>query len=68
MNIAQNIADRFGGQTALARVLGFPQTTVSYWCQRGLIPAKHQAPILAEAKARGISLQPADFFPAEGAA
>lgn len=64
MAYASKIIDRFGGTRAMATALGLPPSTVQSWKEVGLIPAKHQQAILDEARARGIDLEPADFFDA----
>jgi len=61
---AQQIIDRFGGQSALARLLGRPQSTVHYWSKSGTIPAKWHGQILALAQREGIELYPGDFIEA----
>lgn len=40
----------FGGQTALARLLGCAQSTVAGWKQRGIIPARRQRQLFRAAK------------------
>ena len=42
MNAAQTIIEKFGGQTALASLLGKGQSTVQHWAKVGMIPAKWQ--------------------------
>lgn len=37
---AREIIEKFGGQSALARLLGRPQSTVSYWAKTGKIPIR----------------------------
>jgi hypothetical protein len=61
MNTAQRVIAKFGGQTALAHILGKPQSTIQYWSKAGAIPAKWHKPILAAAIERGLSLGPADI-------
>ncbi len=62
MNIAKIIVERFGGQTALATLLGKGQSTVSYWVKTGVIPTKWHSTLLAIAKENGIRLSADDFF------
>jgi argininosuccinate lyase len=63
MNTAERIIERFGGISALARALGHRHpTTVQGWKQRGVIPARRQADVLAAAKAQNLSLSAEDFF------
>ena len=58
---AKDIIAKFGGQTALAILLGKGQTTVSYWAKTGVIPAKWQATLLELAVLQSIPLEAADF-------
>ena len=65
MNAAKLIVIKFGGQSALASLLGNHQSLVSYWCKTGIIPAKWHTQLLDLAQAKGIQLSPADFLPFE---
>src|SRR6185295_10135523 len=58
---AREIIDRFGGQSALARLIGKGQSTVAYWAKSGVIPAKWQSQLLEIAKTNFVSLTPSDF-------
>ncbi len=62
--MSRSIVTRFGGGTALGRILGIPQRTVNNWEAVGRIPAKWQAAVLAAGQALDPPLTPADFFPA----
>jgi hypothetical protein len=62
MNAAQKIISKFGGQSALASLIGKGQSTVQHWASVGTIPAKWQKQILEMARARGIDMGPSDFF------
>ena len=55
------IIDRFGGQSALGKLLGKRQSTIQHWYANG-IPSKWQKPLLELAKTQAINLQPHDFF------
>jgi hypothetical protein len=55
------IIDRFGGQSALAKMLNKRQSTIRHWYVNG-IPAKWQNPILDLARSHSIDLSPEDFF------
>src|SRR5688572_23747889 len=67
MTTAANVVAKFGGQAALAKLLGTAQSTVQYWVQSGTIPAKRHPALLALARERGIELYPGDFIaPPEG--
>ncbi len=59
---AKAIIERFGGQTALAKLLGRGQSTIGYWAQSGVIPAKWHGPLLDLALQRGVPLSPHDFL------
>ncbi len=59
---ARDIIDKFGGQSALAVLLGKGQSTVSYWAKTGIIPARWQPRLLSVALERGIPLSPRDFM------
>ena len=59
---ARQIIDKFGGQTALARLLGVGQSTVSYWSKTGIIPAKWQSRLIEAAASKGVELSNNDFL------
>jgi hypothetical protein len=61
MSKASEIIEKFGGQSALAKMLNKRQSTVRHWYVHG-IPAKWQKPILDLAKNQGVDLRPEDFF------
>ena len=62
MNPAQNIIQKFGGQSALAFLIGKGQTTVQHWGKTGMIPAKWQPILLKLAAEKGIELSAGDFM------
>jgi hypothetical protein len=62
MDSAQRIVEKFGGQSALARLLGKSPSTVQYWTKTGKIPAKWQGELLALAREQGIELYSSDFM------
>ncbi len=63
MNQAERIIERFGSMMALSRALGHRHpTTVQGWKNRGIIPARRQAEVLAAARALKVALSPDDFF------
>ena len=74
MNSARSIIDRFGGQSALAALLGRRQSTVQHWASAGRIPAQWHGRLMELSVEQGISLEPRDFVesgattirPAEG--
>lgn len=64
LNPMARIAERFGGQTALARALGRSQSTVWEWVAAGRAPS-WRIPEIIDAGRRQqppVHLQPADFF------
>ncbi|HET6615416.1 MAG TPA: hypothetical protein VFH62_05975, partial [Dehalococcoidia bacterium] len=71
---AARIIRRFGGQTALANLLGKRQSTIEHWAGTGRIPAQWHQPLMSLAREKGIVLEPKDFVatapnpiaPAEG--
>ena len=65
MNNAEKIIDRFGGQSALAKILGRRQSTIQHWAITGRIPSQWQKELLKMAKERGIALEPEDFVSRE---
>ena len=60
-NPAQQIIDRFGGQSALAGALGRTQSTVEHWSKTGRIPAQWHKELLKLAREKGINLEAKDF-------
>ena len=60
-NPAKQIIDRFGGQSALAALLGKGQSTVQHWAKAGRIPAQWHTRLLELARQQGIGLEPKDF-------
>lgn len=73
-NAAQRIIRRFGGQSALAALLGKRQSTIEHWAKTGRVPAQWQTPLMSLARSRGVILEAKDFVepsanpvkPAEG--
>jgi hypothetical protein len=63
MATTAEIIDRFGGQSALARLIGKGPSTVQYWAKAGRIPAKWQPKLLELAESEGISLEPHELGP-----
>ena len=61
MSTAQRVIAKFGGQSALAKLLNKRQSTVQYWVKSERIPAQWQQPLLSLAKDHGIDLTPDDF-------
>ncbi len=61
MSKSNKIIDKFGGQSALAKILNKRQSTIRHWYHYG-IPAKWQRTILDLANQKGLNIQPQDFF------
>ena len=61
MTTAQRIVSKFGGQTALATLVGRRQSTVQHWVKTGRIPSQWQETLLSLAKDHNIDLVPSDF-------
>ena len=61
-NTAKQIIERFGGQSALAGLLGRRQSTVQHWARTGRIPAQWHGTLMDLARRRGIALDPSDFM------
>jgi myo-inositol-1-phosphate synthase len=61
LNPAERIIRRFGGQTALASLLGKRQSTVEHWARTGRVPAQWHRPLMSLARERGVVLEAKDF-------
>ena len=59
---AKNIISMFGGIRPLARLLGYPPSTVQNWERRNSIPAKQQQKLLLTGIETGLKITPNDFF------
>jgi hypothetical protein len=66
MNHAQLVIQKFGGQSALARLIGKGQSTVAHWAKTGSIPSKWQSVILRIAAESGIEMTASDFVTSPG--
>ena len=60
-NPAERIIARFGGQSALAALLGRRQSTIQHWAKTGRVPAQWQAALIQLARQRGIVVEAKDF-------
>jgi hypothetical protein len=58
MSRSQQVIARFGGQTALARILGMTASNVHHWAASGTIPERWHEQLLALATEKGIALDP----------
>jgi myo-inositol-1-phosphate synthase len=65
LNPSQRIIARFGGQTALATLLGRRQSTIEHWASTGRIPAQWHGPLMSLARQKGIVLEAKDFVATE---
>lgn len=65
INTAEQIINHFGGQSALAKILGRRQSTVQHWVKTGRIPSQWHQPLMKLARENGISLGPGDFVSQE---
>jgi myo-inositol-1-phosphate synthase len=62
---AERIIKRFGGQTALANLLGKRQSTIEHWAHTGRIPSQWHTPLMSLARQKGIVLEAKDFVSAD---
>ena len=67
MNNAKQIIERFGGQSALAALLGRRQSTVQHWARTGRIPSQWQRQLLELAYQKGVRLEAKDFVASDAA-
>lgn len=58
----RDIAKLFGGQTALAKLVGIQQSAIAYWVKSNSIPSKWHAQLLDLASSHGVDLQAADLI------
>ncbi len=63
-NPAERIIARFGGQSALARLLGRRQSTIQHWARTGIIPAQWHRVLMTLARERGVIVEARDFVSA----
>ena len=61
MDVAQYVINKFGGQAALARLIGKRPSTVQHWAASGVIPAKWHTLLLSLAREHGMDLSASDF-------
>ena len=66
---AARVIGKFGGIDKTAEVIGRHRSVVNRWLSSpesggtgGVVPGKHQQPLLDAARAMGIDLAPKDFF------
>jgi DNA-binding transcriptional regulator YdaS (Cro superfamily) len=58
----RDIIKLFGGQTALAKLVGIQQSAVAYWAKSNSIPSKWHSQLLDLALSRGVALQATDLI------
>ena len=58
----REIIKLFGGQTALAKLVGIQQSAVAYWAKSNSIPSKWHRQLLDLAPLQGIVLQASDLI------
>jgi len=58
---AERVIRRFGGQSALAGLLGRRQSTIEHWASTGRVPAQWHGPLMSLARQMGIVLEARDF-------
>lgn len=58
----RKIVELFGGQTALAGLVGINQSAVAYWVKKGAIPTKWHGRILGLALDKGVTLKAEDLI------
>lgn len=60
MNV-RKIVDKFGGQTALAELVGVKQSAIAYWVKKGSIPSKWHSKIMSLANDNGVLIDPSEL-------
>ncbi|MFT3848277.1 MAG: RhuM family protein [Propionivibrio sp.] len=58
---AKTVVAKFGGQTALAKLLGIQQSAIAYWVKKGAVPNRWQAKLLQLALAMDVELSAFDI-------
>lgn len=58
----RDVVKRFGGQSALAALIGTGQPTISYWVKTNRVPAKWQAILLELSETHNIDISHEDFI------
>lgn len=58
---AKNVVDKFGGQTALAKLIGVQQSAIAYWVKKGTVPNRWHSTLLEVAAANGVELSAFDI-------
>lgn len=63
MTYVSKIIEAFGGVRPMARAINRPVSTVKSWGDRGSIPDRQKAEVIARAEALRLPLGPSDFLP-----
>lgn len=63
----RKLVELFGGQTALAGLVGINQSAVAYWVKKGAIPSKWHGRILELAIDKGVRVEASDLVPRSSA-
>ncbi len=58
---AKSVVEKFGGQTALSKLIGINQSAVAYWVKKGTVPAKWHSRLIEIANGLGIDLAATDL-------
>lgn len=61
MNV-RKIVDKFGGQSALAELVGLKQSAIAYWVKKGNIPSKWHSKIMSLANDQGVLLDSSELI------
>ena len=61
MDVRQ-IVEKFGGQTALAALVGVSQSAIAYWVKKGAIPTKWHSQMLALAIDKSVAIEASDLI------
>lgn len=61
MNV-RKIVDKFGGQSALAELVGVKQSAIAYWVKKGAIPSKWHSKIVSLANDNGVLIDPSELI------
>ena len=57
----RKIVDKFGGQSALAELVGVKQSAIAYWVKKGNIPSKWHPKIMSLASDQGVLLDASEL-------
>src|SRR5258708_40312901 len=58
---SERVIRRFGGESALANLLGRRESTIEHWASTGRTPAQWHGPLMSLARKKGIVLEAKDF-------